>query len=86
MHRVIFKFAFTLLTIIFLFAAFMMSIENLSTYQTIREEMEARDKDKNYKKHDWDLTIDELIIHDYHDMLYYMMVTISTVGFGDISP
>ena len=83
MYKVIFKFAFTLLSIIFFFAALMMMIENLAIYETIREEKELIRKDPLYIP---DEDIAEMGGHYYHDMLYYMMCTISTVGFGDISP
>lgn len=42
MIRVTFKFALTFIIIIFLFAACMMTIENMAFYQTMREEWANR--------------------------------------------
>ena len=30
--------------------------------------------------------LESLSIYQFHDMLYYIFVTMSTVGYGDISP
>jgi hypothetical protein len=49
MIRVIFKFALTFVIIIFLFAACMLTIENMAFYQTMRAELELR-KDDCYIK------------------------------------
>ena len=31
-------------------------------------------------------SFENVTIYKFHDMLYYMFVTMSTVGYGDISP
>ena len=32
------------------------------------------------------MQIDDITIYEYQDMLYYQIVTLTTVGYGDISP
>lgn len=86
MIRVTFKFALTFIIIIFLFAACMMTIENMAMYQTMREEKIKRDLyPKDFDK--WDESNwEEVYVYGYHDMLYYIVVTMTVVGFGDIYP
>ena len=31
-------------------------------------------------------SFENVTLYKFHDMLYYMFVTMSTVGYGDISP
>ena len=83
MARAIFKVSYTLLIIVFIGAASMITFENQYTYKIIREEIEDR-KDPNYEFDE--SKYESMSIYKFHDMLYYMFVTMSTVGYGDISP
>ena len=86
MIRVTFKFALTFIIIIFLFAACMMTIENMAFYQTMREELANRN-DPNQPDYEWNEdNFENIYVYGYHDMLYYIVVTMTVVGFGDISP
>jgi hypothetical protein len=84
MIRVTFKVALTFIIIIFLFAACMLAIENMAFYQTMREEIRNRKDTPGYIE-DPD-NLENMTIYDYHDMLYYIVVTMTVVGFGDICP
>ena len=83
MARVIFKVSYTLLIIVFIFAAAMITFENQNTYMIVREEILMRE-DPEYEP-DED-AYENVTIYKFHDMLYYMFVTMSSVGYGDISP
>jgi hypothetical protein len=83
MGRVIFKITYTLLLVVFIGAATMITFENKNSYDIIRAEQLARE-DPNYEP-DED-SYENVTIYKFHDMLYYMFVTMSTVGYGDISP
>lgn len=83
MIRVTFKFVLTFIIIIFLFAACMLTIENMASYQIMREELENRE-DPTYEINEDNF--ENIYVYGYHDMLYYIVVTMTTVGFGDISP
>lgn len=83
MERAIFKVSYTLLIIVFIGAASMITFENQSSYDIIRAEIKARE-DPAYEP-DED-SYENITIYKFHDMLYYMFVTMSTVGYGDISP
>lgn len=61
----------------------MITFENQNTYKIIREELVSRE-DPEYEPDEGNL--ESLTIYKFHDMLYYMFVTMSTVGYGDISP
>ena len=88
MARVLFKVINTFFAIIFLFAAAMITFENHATYQAIKDEQATEFSDPQYYEESGLSNIEDLesAIHQYHDMLYYMFVTLSTVGFGDICP
>lgn len=45
--------------------------------------MKAREEDPTYEADD---SILETSLYRFHDMLYYMIVTMTTVGYGDITP
>ena len=83
MARAIFKVTYTLLLIVFIGAASMITFENKNSYDIIRAEKLARE-DPTYEP-DED-SYENVTIYKFHDMLYYMFVTMSTVGYGDISP
>ena len=83
MGRVIFKITYTLLLVVFIGAATMITFENKNSYDIIRAEQLAREG-PNYEP-DED-SYENVTIYKFHDMLYYMFVTMSTVGYGDISP
>jgi hypothetical protein len=83
MARVWFKLIYYIFNIIFVFAAGMLIVENTAFIKGMREEIEAR-KDPDYE---WDEgALENMSLYRFHDMLYYMIVTITTVGYGDISP
>lgn len=84
MFRVTFKVALTFTIIIFLFAACMLTIENMAFYTQMREELAAREADPNYVH--VEENFETMTIYEYHDMLYYLVVTMTVVGFGDIYP
>lgn len=84
MIRVTFKVALTFIIIIFLFAACMLAIENMAFYQTMREEITNRREVPGYEADEDNL--ENMTIYAYHDMLYYIVVTMTVVGFGDICP
>lgn len=83
MIRVTFKVALTFIIIIFLFAACMLTIENMASYQTMREELELR-KDDCYIPNTGNY--EDVGVYKFHDMMYYIVVTMTVVGFGDIYP
>ena len=49
----------------------------------MRQEIKDRE-DPSYEPNEDNL--ENMTIYGYHDMLYYIVVTMTVVGFGDISP
>lgn len=69
----------------FVWSSVMLAIENNWLYNQMRTELEARE-DPTYI---WNLGVLEdlnLAIYRYDHMMYFMMVSMFTVGYGDISP
>jgi hypothetical protein len=88
MERVLFKCVYTAFIILLMFAGTMITIENDNTYQKINEVLAMEiTEPEHFAEHGQEM-LDELegFIYFYHDMLYYVFVTFSTVGYGDIYP
>ncbi len=73
--RAIFTLAFQSITIIFIFASGMLLLENRLYFQVAIEFEEAAGN----KDHGIELLV-------FHDLIYYTVVSITTTGYGDISP
>jgi hypothetical protein len=88
MARVIFKCSYTLSMIIFMFSGSIITFENRATYAAINEVFATEFTDPHYFEHEGLELVEELEgkIYFYHDMLYYVFVTFSSVGYGDIYP
>ena len=83
MARAIFKVSYTLLIIVFFAVASMITFENQYSYGIIREEILDRE---NPEYEADESKFEDISIYKFHDMLYYVIVTMSTVGYGDIFP
>ena len=83
MARVWFKLIYYVFTIIFVFAAAMLTVENQAKIDMMREEKINRE-DPSYEFDE--SSFEDVGLYRFHDMLYYMIVTMTTVGYGDITP
>lgn len=84
--RVYFKLAYSIVTIMIIFASSMLMVENKFFVQpTLTEIAFKRKADPNYE-----LTVFETWCparpYVFHDMVYYVIVTLTTTGYGDIVP
>jgi hypothetical protein len=88
MGRVLFKCIYTLSMIFLLFAGSMLTFENKATYAEINEILATELTNPEHFEHDGKEKLAELEnrVYFYHDMLYYVFVTFSSVGYGDIYP
>ena len=80
--RIYFQLAFWLLTLIMIFTCTMLTVENRWCVTLIERRMAI---DSHYQRNYWEKQCPE---HKYvfHIMLYFTIVTITTTGYGDISP
>ena len=83
MARVWFKLIYYIFNIIFVFAAAMLSVENHAFILGMKAEIIARDNSTYTPDPE---VLEDITLYKFHDMLYYMIVTMTTVGYGDIYP
>ena len=83
MYLVAFKNIWNFTAILFIFGSAFLFFENLYMYNTMEAELEAR-KDPDYEADEDNL--ENMSPYHLHNMLYFMMVTMSSVGYGDITP
>lgn len=83
--RVYFKLSFYVFIIIFIFGSTMLTFENDAFIEVMRRERLCK---KNNDCPGWVLDPDsyDITLYKYHDIFYYLIVTMTTVGYGDISP
>jgi len=89
--RQYFKVSFTISATLLIFACAFQMVENWEisnqnrrideANEEARQEAIAKNEDPNSLE-----PTPELSLHQFHDMIYFMVVTISVVGYGDISP
>ena len=77
--RAIFRLVFESIAIIFIFASGMLRIENRYDRGPLIDEQLALDPN-------WQDETGYLYILKFHDLLYYTVVSLTTTGYGDISP
>ena len=75
--RYSYKLIISLITIIFLSTAIILEVENLY----VRQKQNLSEKNPNFLR-----TYSDLEIFQFHDILYYEFVTLTTIGFGDLTP
>lgn len=76
--RAIFRLAFESIAIIFIFASCMLRIEN--RYDREPKIAEILEEDPTWEPNS------SLYILRFHDLIYYTVVSMTTTGYGDISP
>jgi len=81
--RVYFKMIFTLVIIFFVFGSAQLIFENQYIVSQMKEELKLR-LDPSYV-HD-ESAYEDVELYYFWDMIYYMVVTVTTVGYGDIYP
>ena len=79
----VFKSIWRAFAIILIFGAAFLTFENLAMYEQMEVELAAR-QDPNYEPQTSEY--EDLEPYQMHIMLYYMTVTMSSVGYGDIYP
>ena len=83
MQMLIFNAMWNFTAILFICGSAFLFFENLYKYNQMEAELEAR-KDPNYTPDEAEL--EDVMVFNLHHMLYFMMVTMSSVGYGDITP
>jgi voltage-gated potassium channel Kch len=75
--RYAYKLIISLITIIFLSTAIILEVENRYT----RSQLDSRKSDPNVERSSskWE-------IYQFHDVIYFEFVTLTTIGFGDLTP
>ena len=75
--RYAYKLIISLITIIFLSTAIILEVENRYT----RSQLDSRKSDPNVARSSskWE-------IYQFHDVVYFEFVTLTTIGFGDLTP
>lgn len=71
-----------------MFSGSIITFENRATYKAINEVLATEFSDPLHFEHEGQEELEALEgqIYFYHDMLYYVFVTFSSVGYGDIYP
>jgi len=83
MARVWFKFIYKVFLVVLTFTAILLAVENLNSYQLMRTELKNREDPEYEPNSD---ALEGRKVHRFHDIFYMIIVTISTVGYGDIFP
>ena len=83
--RVHFKLLFYVFLIIFIFGSTMLTFENDAFIRIMRRERLCRAR-QDCVDFEPDESNYDISLYKYHDIFYYIIVTMTTVGYGDISP
>ena len=79
---------FLLVLLVFIGAATMLTLENKEKFRLIKLELENRRTIEDYVDDPafYEYYFERNAVYAYHDMIYYMVVTLTTLGYGDIYP
>lgn len=90
--RYFYKLIFNVFSIILISSAFILEVENEGLRQEYKNKLENINIPNynntyalDYNKGNTALSV-QLIQYYYHDMIYFTLVTLGTIGFGDITP
>ena len=84
--RVYFKLIFYVFLIIFIFGSSMLTFENDAFIEVMRKERLCKKLQNCGPDWQFDPSKSEITLYFFHDIFYYIIVTMTTVGYGDISP